>query len=164
MNVGNRIKKLRLAARLTQSELALIADVPQSAIAELENGIRNKSSHVFAIAQTLNVNAFWLQTGEGNTDLDYVHPKIIKYDQTIQEIIKLMLSTDERGREKILLSAKDALDTHQAWQDSLPKADKTAAFAAQLGQEIISQLSEKNHDFSDVFDHRKNEARKHERS
>lgn len=165
MNLGERIKKLRIEAGYTQAQLAELADVWQSTIAELESGRRSHSANVFAIAAALGVSANWLQIGDGTPTSEFIQPKIARHEAKIEEIIKLMLSTDERGREKILLSAKDTLDSHRAFQASiLPKSDKTAAIAAQLGQQIISKLIEKDHDFSDAFDHIKNEVHKHRRS
>lgn len=41
--VGNRIRELRIAARLSQEKLALAADIDRTYIASVENGKRNIS-------------------------------------------------------------------------------------------------------------------------
>jgi len=142
MSLGQRIKQLRKQRGLSQSQLARMTGVNQSLIARLEIDGAVGSAHVASIANILKVNALWLQTGSGKPDLNQVSKN--KFEEEINQLIKLLASTDERGREKILTAAKDALDAHKAWQHSLPKraaeVDEIAVIANRLGQEMLANI------------------------
>lgn len=67
MNTGSRIKEARLAAGLTQKELADKLGVKHSAVHKYENGtvVNLKRETVNALAQALGVKAAWLLCLEG---------------------------------------------------------------------------------------------------
>ncbi|MFD2013900.1 LexA family protein [Acinetobacter vivianii] len=44
--------------------------ITQSALSQLETGLVSSSSHLPSIAKFLGVDAYWLQTGEGQAELD----------------------------------------------------------------------------------------------
>jgi len=65
MNLSERIKKARKHARLTQSELAELVGIAQTAISQLESGKTLRSTYLVQIAQACSVNSLWLASGEG---------------------------------------------------------------------------------------------------
>lgn len=64
--VGDRLKRARKAAGLTQKELADAVFTKQGAISDLENGRNNSSTKLVQMAIVLGVNPRWLSTGVGD--------------------------------------------------------------------------------------------------
>lgn len=62
--LADRLRESRKARDLTQREVASAADMTQSAYSDLENGRSQTSTKIAALARALQVDAFWLQTGE----------------------------------------------------------------------------------------------------
>lgn len=67
---GGRLKAARLAARLTQTQLAKAAKIDQSTISELENPKKDKepakgSAYTAQFAHATGVQALWLAVNEG---------------------------------------------------------------------------------------------------
>jgi transcriptional regulator with XRE-family HTH domain len=63
---GKRLRSARLAAGLTQAELANKAGFKhQSAIGNMESDLREGSRNTAVLASILHVNALWLETGKG---------------------------------------------------------------------------------------------------
>ncbi|BBT39052.1 XRE family transcriptional regulator [Pseudomonas putida] len=65
MNLSQRIKMARKHAGLTQSELAEIVGIAQTAVSQLESGKTLRSTYLVQIAQACSVNSLWLASGEG---------------------------------------------------------------------------------------------------
>lgn len=66
MDIGNRIKKLRKALDLTQTEFANRIGSVQNTVTGYESGRRNPSAPVIAlICKEFNVREEWLRQGEG---------------------------------------------------------------------------------------------------
>lgn len=70
--LGERLKRCRDEAGLTQDQLGAAAGVTASAIAQIEADVSKtiRSENLFPIARKLNKNAEWLLTGEGH-ETDY---------------------------------------------------------------------------------------------
>lgn len=66
---GDRIKVSRQQLGLTQAELAKSCGLAQSAIGNLESGIRKSPKHILIIAKALNVDAMWLQYGHAQSSM-----------------------------------------------------------------------------------------------
>lgn len=66
--MGERLRRIRLAAGLTQNELGVVAGISGSAISQIESGDSTgfKPENLFAIARKLNKNPEWLATGRGH--------------------------------------------------------------------------------------------------
>lgn len=64
-SVGERLKKARKHAGMTQSELAKAIEAKQGAISDLENGRNNSSTKLVQMAICTGVSAEWLSTGKG---------------------------------------------------------------------------------------------------
>lgn len=101
MEMGNRIRDLRRAKGLTQSELAEKVGVNDSAIAKYENGrIENlKRSTIAALAKALDCSPVYLLCLEDET----VEKRKEKPDYTIEEInlIESFRNADDSTKEMI---------------------------------------------------------------
>ena len=63
--VGERLKKARKHAQMTQVDLAKAVDAKQGAISDLENGRNHSSTKLVQMALCTGVNPEWLSTGKG---------------------------------------------------------------------------------------------------
>lgn len=71
MMIGDRIKQLRLDAKMTQPELAKKLDVTRSAVAAYENNTRQPSFQILIrLAHVFNVSTDYLLLGNDNNLLD----------------------------------------------------------------------------------------------
>ena len=71
MMIGDRIKQLRIDAKMTQPELAKRLDVTRSAVATYENNSRQPSFQILIrLAKIFNVSTDYLLLGNDNNWLD----------------------------------------------------------------------------------------------
>lgn len=73
----DRLKEARKKAKKSQKDVVNAVGITQSALSQLETGVVASSSHLPAIANFLNVDSYWLQTGNGspnNTALQNLTP------------------------------------------------------------------------------------------
>ena len=63
--VGERLKKARKYAGMTQVDLAKAVGAKQGAISDLENGRNHSSTKLVQMAICVGVDAEWLSTGKG---------------------------------------------------------------------------------------------------
>jgi transcriptional regulator with XRE-family HTH domain len=73
MKIGDRVKKAREDAGMTQEILASISGVPQARISALELNKHKKSSYLIQLSTGLGVDPSWLLTGvsSGEVKVDY---------------------------------------------------------------------------------------------
>jgi|TARA_B110000093_G_C12692989_1_gene294989 transcriptional regulator with XRE-family HTH domain len=73
MKIGDRVKKAREDAGMTQEILASISGVPQARISALELNKHKKSSYLIQLSTGLGVDPNWLLTGvsSGEVKVDY---------------------------------------------------------------------------------------------
>jgi transcriptional regulator with XRE-family HTH domain len=155
-HIGQRIRQKRKEINLTQDALAALIGMRQSYIAQLENGIINESTKVASIAHILGVNALWLERGSGKPNLDYVHPVGIPktYCKEIEEVIKLMESTDDRGRRRALIAVEDTVEAYQARKNSLPRAqsvDELGELSGHLALDLLPESVESEEESNAVY-------------
>jgi transcriptional regulator with XRE-family HTH domain len=135
--LASRLAWARTNKGLSQQELARRSGVSQSTIGNLESGLRLSSRKITVIASTLDVDALWLAEGKGcpttesmptaftqavaadaeNTGLDTPLLAITPSkspNEHIQAVIKLMESTDDKGRRKIRDAAEETLAEYDA--------------------------------------------------
>lgn len=62
----DRLKEARKKAKKSQKDVVDAIGITQSALSQLETGAVSSSSHLPAIARFLNVDSYWLQTGDGD--------------------------------------------------------------------------------------------------
>lgn len=72
--IGSRIKEARGALGWSQVQLAEEVGVSQSAIGNIESGLRQRPRELVSIAKALQVSAAWLETGTGNRSMVYAAP------------------------------------------------------------------------------------------
>lgn len=66
MNIGERIRQLRLEINLNQADFAEHLGIGQAALSALEKGIRNVTDrNISLICDKFSVSENWLRTGEG---------------------------------------------------------------------------------------------------
>ena len=67
-DIAARVRRARIHARLTQSELACLTNVRRSAVAQWEQsrGTKPTADHMLVIAEKTGVNFEWLATGRGS--------------------------------------------------------------------------------------------------
>jgi DNA-binding XRE family transcriptional regulator len=61
--LSERLKKRRIALKMTQTELATKAGVKQQSIQLIEAGVTKRPRFLFEIAMALNCDPVWLQYG-----------------------------------------------------------------------------------------------------
>lgn len=67
MTISERIKMLRLALGLNQTDFAQQTNISRSMVAAIELGTREvKNIHIAQICSAFNVSETWLRTGEGS--------------------------------------------------------------------------------------------------
>lgn len=68
---GQRLRQARLAAGLSQTELAAMVEIGQSHLSGMERGVRQPSIETLeALGRVLGVGPHWLMGGEAQTALD----------------------------------------------------------------------------------------------
>lgn len=93
----SRIKQIRKAKGLTQTEFGSILGVKGNTITGYENGIRTPSDAVIkAICREFNVNEDWLRTGEGEMF------KPVTRDQAITDFMADILKGNPDFRTKLV--------------------------------------------------------------
>jgi transcriptional regulator with XRE-family HTH domain len=74
--IGERLKLIRKARKMTQVELAKAVGVDQSAISQIERGNSKGASaeNLLKIAAILKTNPHWLLTGKGGMEISQYVP------------------------------------------------------------------------------------------
>ena len=67
--VGDRIRLRRKISKISQKQLAERSGLAQPTISSLEQNLASNSRNIASIAHALNVNALWLQTGQGDPEM-----------------------------------------------------------------------------------------------
>lgn len=66
MSIGDRVRRARKSAGLTQTQLGDSVGLKQATISDLEQGESRSSAYLVQIASACGVNAHWLASGEGD--------------------------------------------------------------------------------------------------
>lgn len=108
MSIGKRIKELRLALHLNQTDFAKPLGLTYGAITGYENELRNVSKpSIIAICREYRVNEEWLRSGQGemfvqtpNSCFEYL-AREYKLDAMDIALIKEYVSMNEQYRNAI---------------------------------------------------------------
>lgn len=113
---ANRIRQLRIDAKLTQQQVATHVGVSRVAVAKWESGNTKdlKPENLFKLADLFKVNERDIVLGSSTPAQKAVTEANItklpkRQDKRIAEAIKLMEATDDRGRDIALAGLKGAL-------------------------------------------------------
>lgn len=111
-SIGERVKKLRKAKKLTQAQLAEKLELTQGYIGHLESGRNHPTlDQIMNMAIIFDCNMIWLATGEGEMFVQDEPPKLnpdlsngalLVVDEQHREMVGLMASAP--GREAELLA------------------------------------------------------------
>jgi transcriptional regulator with XRE-family HTH domain len=109
LTTGERVKELRNALNLTQTEFGSRIGVSRNSVASYESGVRNMNDYILKnICRTFNADYFWLTEGKGDMFLDVPDNTI---DELIEEyqinpnqkpLIKAYLKSSEETKERLL--------------------------------------------------------------
>lgn len=108
MKINDRVKELRTALKLTQTEFGKRVDIGQSYLASIESADRNVTEKITRlISLEFNVNEEWLRTGKGQMFIEKDSTIITKLseeynlDRVDTEIIKGYLNLDPEQKKAI---------------------------------------------------------------
>ena len=92
MKIGDRVKKAREDAGMTQEMLAGISGVPQARISALELNKNKKSSYLIQLSTGLGVDPSWLLTGVSSGEVK------VDYTPIEKEILSLIMQLTKEQR------------------------------------------------------------------
>ena len=109
MTTGERVKELRNALNLTQTEFGSRIGVSRNSVASYESGVRNMNDYILKnICRTFNADYFWLTEGIGDMFLDVpdntIDELIDEYQINLNQkpLIKAYLKSSEETKERLL--------------------------------------------------------------
>ncbi len=100
--MNQRLKQVRRALNMTQTEFARHLGITQNAYSMIENSVRPLlGKYIKLVAMTFNVNEHWLYTGEGDMFFAASNEK---------ELIRIFQQLDIEKQQHLLLIAKKLLN------------------------------------------------------
>jgi transcriptional regulator with XRE-family HTH domain len=129
MNEGERLKTAREHAGITQAGLAKKSGVGQSAIGNIEAGIRGFGASVIRMAEACGVNAHWLATGEGQMLNSNTTTANIKFSVAASEqpdIVDALHTLDEHLNGLAPVFSDAAREALRKWALGLSSIDEAA--------------------------------------
>lgn len=121
--VGDRLKKLRLARKLSQEQVAKAVGVKQGSYTQLERGVSKtpRSANLAKYARLYEVNPEWLMTGKGSQQ----PVEALGVEET--DLVTIYRSLSPEGRQYVLARAKsvqrdeqDVTGQHRRFEDTAP--------------------------------------------
>ena len=115
MNIGNRIKEIRIAKNLSQKEIALAVDINRGQFSRIENNkVEPNLSSLKKIAEALGVPVSELFKESGDYNLD-------SYDKSLVEKVKLIHQLNEE-QQKVVFFIVDSLSANQRFKSAFETA------------------------------------------
>jgi len=100
--LNQRLKQVRKALNMTQTEFAKHLGITQNAYSMIENNVRPLlEKYIKLVAMTFNVNEHWLYTGDGEMFLTTSNEK---------ELLHIFQQLDTEKRQHLLHIAKELLE------------------------------------------------------
>lgn len=114
----DRLKSARKAAGLTQAKLAEIVGMAQPSYQQLESGKSHGSVFLPQIAHVLNVDALWLQTGVGSSELP-TRPYTDTRPRELQRLIENLdsMAAEDRLPLELVMMLQNTVETVMKIQD-----------------------------------------------
>lgn len=126
MEMSDRVKEVRAAKDMSQSEFAKLLGIGQSTLGMMEVSKRKISErHIKSICSICNVNEHWLRTGEGEMFVESAHTVI---DQLVDEY-----SLDNLDKQLLLTYLELSPANRQALKTYL------TSFSAKLSRNDVVQ-------------------------
>lgn len=124
MTEGERIKQIRINAKMTQAEFAKRIGVSQPAITKIENnGVNNITEQMRkSICREFRVDPIWLSTGEGDMFID-------QSVELIEILDKLLHNESKLANTMFKMFAQYTLED---WKDLERIVNKSAEYIKQL--------------------------------
>jgi transcriptional regulator with XRE-family HTH domain len=118
--VGERIRKLRLARKLTQEQLAKVLGIKQGSVTQLETGKSKspKSSTLTKAARYFEVDPEWLMTGKGPQQ------PVASLDPVEAELIAFYRDLSPEGQAYVFGSAKSVHQTERTRDPQRRREDR----------------------------------------
>ena len=111
MTMGQRLKKARKEAKMTQQLLANLSGVAQTRISALESGLQTTSSFAVELANALGCDITWLKTGaDSQTDKPIVNTLELKIIELLRQLDPEELAREVAYLQK-LAARKDILNS-----------------------------------------------------
>ena len=139
-STGDRIKKIRNALGLSQSEFGERIGVKKSAISGIETGRQSLASQMsHSVCREFHVSETWLETGEGEMfekDEDFSLDQFLKdhdADQLEVQIVKAYFELPADMRRQLIASFKENLAREQS--SSIGPLDDIDATMADIDRE-----------------------------
>jgi transcriptional regulator with XRE-family HTH domain len=120
--VGQRIRELREARKLTQQQLAKSLGIKQGSLTQLETGKSKApaSTTLTKLARVFEVDPEWLMTGRGNQQ------PISSLGEDESELVLLFRSLSQEGRQYVLGRARsvhrDEHESHEREENASSRA------------------------------------------
>lgn len=124
-DIGARLRRLRTEAGLTQAELAAKVGVRQSAIGNIETGLRGYGASIVQIAAALKTTPIYLQSGTGKSGRDANQADQV-IDKDLQAMMLLVSAIPEDVRTDALLEATQVLIGYLPRKQSVAKPAQDA--------------------------------------
>lgn len=123
MTEGERIKQIRKNNQMTLEQFGKILGVTKVAISNIENGKRNVTEQMRkSICREFNVDPIWLETGEGE-------PQIDQSIELIDMLNNLLHNESELAQTMFKVFAQYTLED---WKDLERIVNKSAEYVKQL--------------------------------
>ena len=143
MTIGERIKAVRKAAKMTQQDFATAIDVKRLAVAAWEQGQKQPGkARLYVIAAKFNVDLDWLQTGEGEMRKPPKPETPASKAADIETIKALFAALPEYWQKAVIDAAKEMIETGETFPRSL--INKIDISGVLNGNVEINQNSENN--------------------
>jgi len=148
--MGQRIRQIRLGAKLRQWELAKILGTTQSAIHKYEHGVIPEPRRLVEIARVGGTSLEWVLTGthweNGSADQERVSPELLRTAAVLREVsAEGRNSVNEALR--IVRDAIQALDDpgnggHQALRDHSSSTLHLLQSAARIQRAVLKRVTD----------------------
>ena len=112
MTIGERIKKIRKDAKLTQKDFGSAIDVQRLVVASWEQGQKQPGrARLYVIADRFKVNPQWLIDGTGDIYRDDAINDATQDAREMEVIKKLFLALPKSYQNKILVALREIVTT-----------------------------------------------------